>query len=459
MNKINQSIKTMTEATKKIITRFPPSPTGNLHVGSARTALFNYIFAKQNNGEMLFRLEDTDKTRSKPEFEKDILDGLEWLGIDFDKAKMFRQSERGEIYKKYLEKMIADGTAYVSKEEEIKEGGRAEVIRFKNPNKKIVFNDLVRGDIEFDTTELGDFVIAKSIEEPLYHLTVVVDDFETGITHVIRGEDGISNTPRQILIQEVIGAPRPIYIHMSFSLAPDRSKLSKRFGAVAVTEYKNKGYLSEAMVNYLMLLGWNPGTDQEIFSMKELVEQFDLNKIQKGGAIFDLVKLNWVNKEYIKKMSDEDFKNKVLEFLPEEIKNLAGYNDEKLNKILPVVKERIENFGDIKEMAEAGELSYFFDAPEYEKEKLVWKDDGEEKAKKYLSEVVKILENVEDFSAENVKNTLWDFATEQGRGSVLWPMRFALSGKDKSPDPFTLAEILGKEEVVNRLKIAIKKLG
>ncbi len=442
----------------KVITRLPPSPTGNLHVGTARTALFNYFFAKQNNGEMLFRLEDTDRVRSKKEFEDNILEGLEWLGIDFDKSKMFRQSERGDVYKKYLEQMIADGSAYLSKEKVENEGDRSEVIRFKNPNKKVKFNDTVRGDIEFDTTELGDFVIAKSLEEPLYHLTVVVDDFDTGVTNVIRGDDGISNTPRQILIQEAIGAPRPVYTHLPLILAPDRSKMSKRHGAVAVSEYKNQGYLSDAIVNYLMLLGWNPGTEQEIFTREELLEKFDLTKIQKGGAIFNLEKLNWVNKEHIKRMSNEDFKAKVLEFLPDEIKNLSGYDEEKLEKILPVIKDRIEKFGDIKDMSEEGELGYFFETPEYEKSKLVWKEDGEEKAKEYLEKVMQILDGVSDFSAANIKNSLWDFATEQGRGSVLWPMRFALSGRDKSPDPFTLADILGKEETMRRLKVAIDKL-
>lgn len=459
----------MIENNKKIITRLPPSPTGNLHVGTVRTALFNYVYAKQKRGEMLFRLEDTDRVRSKPEFETDILNGLEWLGIEFDKNKMFRQSERGNVYKKYLEKMIADGTAYISKEEEntktpisekAKTDGerRSEVIRFRNPNKKVKFNDTIRGDIEFDTTELGDFVIAKSLEEPLYHLTVVVDDFDTGVTNIIRGDDGLSNTPRQILIQEAIGAPRPVYTHLPLILASDRSKLSKRHGAVSVFEYRNQGYLPSAIVNYLMLLGWNPGTDQEIFTFNEFVEKFDLTKIQKGGAVFNIEKLNWVNKEYIKKMSNEDFKNKVLEFLPEEIKKLTDYSEERLNKILPVIKERIEKFGDVKKMAEAGELIYFFEEPQYEKEGLIWKDDGGEKAKKYLEEVVNMLEKTEDFSAENIKDTLWDFATEQGRGSVLWPIRFALSGRDKSPDPFILAEIFGKNETLKRLKNAIEKL-
>lgn len=444
----------------KVITRLPPSPTGNLHVGTARTALFNYFFAKQNNGEMLFRLEDTDKARSKPEFEEDILSGLDWLGIEYDKTKMFRQSERGEVYKKYLEQMISNKSAYISEEKVEKEGDRSTVIRFKNPNRKVVFTDTIRGEIEFDTTELGDFVIAKSLTEPLYHLTVVVDDFETGVTSVIRGDDHISNTPRQILIQEAIEAPRPIYAHLPLILAPDRSKLSKRHGAVSLKEYKNKGYLPEVMVNYLMLLGWNPGTEQEIFTKEELIEKFDLTKIQKGGAVFNIEKLNWMNKEYIKKMSNEDFKIKVLEFLPEEIKNLKNYNPEALNKILNVLRERIEKFSDIKDMSGAGELSYFFEVPEYEAEKLAWKEDGKEIAKKHLTQVIDIFSSIDnnDFVTDKIKENVWNYATEQGRGSVLWPTRFALSGRDKSPDPFVLAEIFGKTETLKRLKIAIDKL-
>jgi len=194
---------------KKIVVRFPPSPTGLFHMGNARTLLFNYLFAKKNNGRIVLRLEDTDKERSREEYSQDIIDNLKWLGIEPDSLIAIRQSERGPVYKKYLEKMISEGKAYFSKETVVEEGQRDQVIRFKNPNKKIVFNDLIRGDIEFDTTELKDFIIAKSLEEPVYHLAVVVDDYEMGISHIIRGDDGISNTPRQILIQEAIGAPRP----------------------------------------------------------------------------------------------------------------------------------------------------------------------------------------------------------------------------------------------------------
>src|SRR3989344_840306 len=230
---------------KQVIVRFPPSPTGPLHVGGARTALFNYLFAKQNGGQIFLRIEDTDRERSKPEFEQNIIESLTWLGLEFDNAQPIRQSERSAIYRAALEKLISNNTAYVSREEIEKKDKRGEVISLRNLGKVITFTDLIRGEISFDTTELGDFVMAKSLDEPLYHFAVVVDDWRMNISHVIRGEDHISNTPRQILIQEALGAPRPIYAHIPLILAPDRSKLSKRHGAVSVTEYRDQGYLPE----------------------------------------------------------------------------------------------------------------------------------------------------------------------------------------------------------------------
>jgi len=288
----------MQESKEKVIVRMAPSPTGNLHIGTARTALYNYLFAKQNGGKFILRMDDTDKERSTKDFETNIIEGLAWLGLNHD--ELFRQSEREEVYKKYLKQMIDSGHAYVSKEEPKEEGQRSEVIRLKNPNKKITFTDLVRGEVSFDTTELGDLIVAKSMEEPLYHLASVVDDLEMGITHVIRGEDGISNTPRQILIQEAIGAPRPVYAHLSLILASDRSKLSKRKHGemVWIDTYKAKGYSAEAILNYLALLGWNPGTDEEIFTLEGLIKVFDITRVHKGGAMFDEKKLAWVNRKH-----------------------------------------------------------------------------------------------------------------------------------------------------------------
>ncbi len=433
---------------EKIITRFPPSPTGPFHVGNARTALFNYLFTKQNNGQMLFRMEDTDKERSKKEYEEDIIENLKWLGIELDYKNLHRQSERQNVYKKYLEKLIGEGKAYVSKETE---GDRDEVIRFKNPNKKIKFDDLIRGKIEFDTTELKDFVIAKSVNEPVYHLAVVVDDYETGVTHVVRGEDGISNTPRQILIQEAINAPRPVYAHLPFILAPDRSKLSKRKHgeSVSVSYYKNEGYLAEAMINFLALLGWNPGTEQEIFSMQELIEKFDIKKVQKAGAVFNVEKLNWMNREYIKKMPQEELEKILLNYIP------ASTDKNKLKKIVELEAERISKFSDIKEG-----IGYLFDINDYDPKDLVWKNSSAQKTSEYLNELVKILCDIveSDWTAEGIKTTVMPYAEQNGRGEVLWPLRMALTGLERSPDPFIIAYILGKDETINRLKNARSKL-
>jgi glutamyl-tRNA synthetase len=414
----------------KVITRFPPSPTGFLHIGRARTALFNFVFAKQNSGKFIFRLEDTDRARSKVEYEKDIVDSLNWLGIKWSNDVVEKQSNRNEIYKKYLKKIIDQGDAYFSKEEVVEEGGREEVIRFKNPNKKITFQDLIRGEVTFDTTDLGDFVIAKSLEEPVYHLAVVVDDFEMGVTHVIRGEDGISNAPRQILIQEAIGAKRPIYAHIPLILAKDRSKLSGRHGAVGVTEYREMGYLPEAVINYLALLGWNPGTEQEIMSLDEIIEKFKLEKVQKGGAIFDEEKLKWFNKEYLKKMSPDERKERYKEELKKI--NIGDLSEGLLNKLEPIITERINKFGDIKEMVSNGDLQFFFKEPSYEKNNFLWKGKGDfKKSSEILRQCIQLLSglNSEDFSSEKVKEAIWPFAEATGRGDVLWPLRYSLSGK------------------------------
>lgn len=489
-----------TQGNQEIRVRFAPSPTGVLHVGGARTALFNFLFARQCGGKLILRIEDTDKERSKKEYEADILEGLAWLSIAYDEC--YRQSERTEVYKKYLQQLIQTGAAYISKEEmesnvlfvhnednqglrlkrpyeekklvdslskeasvnipldHITDGKkRATVIRFKNPNKTVTFHDLIRGDISFDTTDLGDFVIAKDLETPLYNFAVVVDDHDMRITHVIRGEDGISNTPRQILIQEALGAPRPVYAHIPFILAPDRSKLSKRHGAVSVTEYRNLGFLPDALVNFLALIGWNPGTEREIFSIQELTKEFSFDHVQKSGAIFNIEKLRWMNKEYIARLPAPEIKNRILAFLPERIHTLPDFSEARLDRVIPIIKERISTWGDIAQMADAGELDYYFAAPVYAKEKLLWKEETDyQKTRERLEAVLHTLEDVGSsaFTAGHIKEKIWNYATQEGRGFVLWPMRYALSGKDRSPDPFVLAEVLGKDETAKRLTRAIQ---
>ena len=429
-----------------VVTRFAPSPTGTLHIGSARTALFNYLFAKAHGGKFVLRIEDTDKERSKKEFENDILESLKWLGLNHD--DFYRQSERTTIYTKYLKELVKKDLAYVSKEEG-GEGKSDEVIRFKNPNKKVKFKDLILGDIEFDTTELKDFVIAKNFETPLYNFAVVVDDYEMGITHVIRGQDHISNTPRQILMIEALGLNAPAYAHIPLILSPDRSKLSKRHGALSTLEYKEMGYLPEAIVNFLALLGWHPKDERELFSLNDLIKEFELERVGRAGAVFGIDKLNWLNREYIKQLPHQEvFKN---------IKNeMAEAPDQVIEKLLPLIIERISKWSDVASAKE--ELKFFWERSAYDIKKVIWKDSNKEDTKEYLTKVKELLDKVPIFDEKTLKEAVWNYAEQTGKGKVLWPMRFALSGQDKSPDPFVIASILGKEEVLARLQIAIEKL-
>lgn len=439
-----------------IVTRIAPSPTGHLHIGTVRTALFNFLYAKKHKGTFIVRSEDTDRERSTKEFEDEITEGLAWLGLKHD--EYYRQSERRDIYKKYLLQMIDDDAAYTSIEESRQDPSKkVEVVRLRNPNKKVTFIDEVRGEIAFDTKELGDFVIARSVDDALYHFAVVVDDHEMKVTHVIRGEDHISNTPRQILLQEAIGAVRPVYAHLPLILAPDRSKLSKRHGAVSLLEYQHEGFLPEAILNYLALLGWNPGTDQELYTLSELIETFELTDIQKGGAIFDKEKLIWFNKEYIKKLDDEVKIGLLMERIPDETKSLPQYSEERLERLSPTIYERIGTLGEIEKEFREGDYNFIFEAPDVDVDLLAWKKDKDAKAA--VPRLTKAVELLEKYTGpkdnvDQVKQALWPYAEEVGRGELLWPMRVALTGKERSPDPFTIIVILGIEESIDRLKRA-----
>jgi glutamyl-tRNA synthetase len=440
-----------------VVTRFAPSPTGMFHVGGIRSALYNYLFARKHGGVYILRCEDTDKKRSKKEYEEYFLEVFRWLGLEHD--EYYRQSERTAVYRGYLERLIAEGKAYVSKEKPKNEGEREEVIRFKNPGTDVTFDDVVLGTITFNTQELGDFVIARELDEPIYHFTVVVDDFEMGVTHIIRGQEHVSNTARQILIQEAIGAPRPIYAHASIILNEERAKLSKRDPTVRpALEYREEGYLPEALLNFMALLGWNPGTEQEVFSKDELVEAFSLERMQKAGAIFNPEKLEWINKEHIKRLSDEERLARLIAALPENIRLLSGYSDTTLAAAMPVILERITHFGEVRQLAEAGEIAYLFADPEILSiESLIWKNlkgrpDSAELTRTHLRHAIDLIKTHSGpWTAESLKETIWPYADAHGRGDVLWPVRYALSGRDKSPDPFQLMAILGRETSIRRL--------
>src|SRR3989344_2034436 len=420
----------MDEAKKSVVTRFAPSPTGLFHIGSGRAGPFHYFYARKHNGKFILRVEDTDKTRSEKQYEDDITSGLKWLGLEWD--EFHRQSERTEVYKKYLQKLLDEDKAYLD----------SKAIRFKNPNKKVVFHDLIRGEISTQTDDVGDFVIAKDLDAPLFHFTVVVDDYEMGVTHIIRGEDHIPNTPRHILLQEALGFDVPNYAHLPLILGDDRSKLSKRHGAASLNEYKKMGYLPEAIINFIAFIGWNPGDEREIFSKEELIKEFSLERIQKSAGIFNM-----------KRLPMKDLEIHVAEELKTEDKVFV-------KKITPIIADRINKISDIGELKK-GELAFLFKEPEYAKEMLLWrKEPSLEKTKKHLEEVVKFLNGLDEgeFVADKIKEAIWNYAEKEGRGNVLWPMRAALTGLDKSPDPFAVAGVLGKEKTIKRLKYAVEKI-
>ena len=437
----------------KPVVRFAPSPTGFLHIGSARTALFNYLYAKKTGGKYILRIEDTDKTRSTKEFEEDILKELKWLGINYD--EMYRQSERTNIYSDYLHQLVDKNLAYISQESE---GESESVIRLRNIGKNITFSDSIRGTIAFDTSELGDFVIAKDFDQAIYHFVVVVDDFLMGITNVIRGEEHLSNTPRQILIQEAFGWPRVEYTHLPLILNPDKSKMSKRTGATAVCEYRETGYLPEAIINFLVFLGWSAQnkTNEEIFPLEKLMELFNLTQLQSGGAVFNIEKLDWMNEQHIRLMTEERLGQRLFYFLPDNFKKEAEENKKLWQRIITSEKGRIHKLCDIKETAQI-----YFETPKIDPLIIPSPKNRDKKTtKEHLQKTLILFQNLESeiFSREEAKEVIWPYAEEKGREEVLWPLRVALTGREKSPDPFTVSFVLGKEETLKRIKNALDAL-
>jgi glutamyl-tRNA synthetase len=461
--------------------RFAPSPTGFLHLGGVRTALFNFLFARSQNGVFILRIEDTDKERSRKEYEEEILESLSWLGLNYDEGPI-RQSERTDLYEKIINELIQRDLVYycfcskeelelrkqeqltrgevpkypgtcrnLSKSEALKRKEKENyVLRLKVPEKAVTFKDYLRGEIKVDLRQIGDFVIAKKENEPLYVLANTVDDHYQGITHVIRGEEFISTTPKQILIYKYLDWQEPIFIHLPLVLGQDRSKLSKRHGAKSIKEYREEGYLPEAILNFIALLGWHPEGDREIISLEEMIKEFKLEKINKSPAVFNISKLNYFNRYYLRIKPVEEILQ-VLDF-----KNYQKdlYPQEKLLKIIELGKERALTLNDILPSVE-----FFFKDFDYPAELLIWKNISKERIKNNLElikkEFVKIKE--EDFTAQKIKEVL-DGLSGQDKGPFFWPLRVALSGKESSPPPFDLAEIFGKEKTLVLIDKAIKKL-
>jgi len=462
--------------------RFAPSPTGHLHIGGSRTALFNWLYARHNKGTFILRIEDTDKTRSTEEYIQSILEGMEWLKLDWDEGP-YRQTDRFDIYKKYADRLLNEGKAYYcycsseELEERRKEAmaqgrspkydgrcrelqeplpGRKPAIRFKMPQEgEITVKDLIRGEIVFDNSQLDDLIIMRSDGTPTYNFTVVVDDVDMKITHVIRGDDHLNNTPKQIHIYRALGYEVPSFAHLPMILGPDKTRLSKRHGATSVIAYRERGYINEALVNYLVRLGWSYG-DQEIFSRDELIRQFSFGHVGKSAAVFNPEKLLWLNGQYIMRTSPERLAELVEPFLIREniIEEGQAIDKEWLSKAVVTLQERSKTLEEL-----AGSLRFYItDFVEYNqkaKEKFL-----NEKNLPYLIEVFESLRSLDNFVAPDIEN-VFKLIVEKNNiklGNVAQPVRVAVTGKTESPGIFEVLEVVGKEKTLRRIERAIKTI-
>jgi len=484
---------------KQVRVRFAPSPTGSLHIGSLRTALYNYLFAKKNKGKFILRIEDTDRERYVEGGVENIIKTLKNCGLYYDegpdkkgKFEPYIQSERLPIYNKYIQELLGKGVAYYcfcteeelggerknqqekglptkysgkclklstkSVQEKIK-SGTPRIVRLKVPDRgATAFEDAVYGKIEFKNENIDHQVLLKSDGFPTYHLANVVDDHLMKITHVVRGEEWMPSTPKHVLLYKAFGWQMPQFAHLPLLLNPDKSKLSKRQGDVAVEDYLKKGYLPEALLNFVALLGWNPKGDQEIYSINELMRLFDLKSVNKSGAVFNLEKLDWMNGEYIRKKSLNELVELCAPYLAEAKLISKKTNKSWLKKVIGVEHERLKRLDEIIQLT-----SFFFqDKLEYDKKALVWKKSDAKETKDNLELLAGYLAGLKekDFDKKILEEKIKRFLAEKGiaMGNALWPMRVALSGLAASPPPFDIASVLGKEKTIKRLKDASQKL-
>jgi glutamyl-tRNA synthetase len=481
--------------------RMAPSPTGPLHIGTARTSLYNYLAARHAGGTYVLRIEDTDAARGTVDFESDIIDNLHWLGISWDEGPQvaggddigphapYRQSERMDLYDTESARLLASGAAYrcwctpeeleaARHEQEaakqppryngrclrltdaertaFEEAGRPAAIRFRVEPEKIRFDDLVRGEVEFDNALLGDFVIVRNDGNPLYHFVVVVDDESMEITHVIRGEDHLSNTPKHIALIRALGYREPRFGHIPLILNTDRTKMSKRKSQTSITAYREEGYLPEAFVNFLAFLGWSPGTEEEIFTLDELAQRFEIGKVHKGGAIFDRDRLDHLNGVYIRALTDEQLALRLRPWVPEAIA------DDGLLRLVPLIKERLVRLGDV-----AGLIGFVWEPDEvvaswYAPELLHPKKGGPQEARTALEAARATLSEMDDadFSAELLEERCREAAEAAGMkaGDFFSPVRVAVTGRTITPPLFASLEMLGRDRSLARIDSALAKL-
>lgn len=477
---------------ERIRVRFAPSPTGFLHVGGARTALFNWLWARHTGGTLILRIEDTDLERSTDEMIAAILDGLAWLGIDWDEGPYY-QSQRGDRHRAAVEEMVASGHAYpcfcsvealaaerqaaierkdsyvysgrcrgieASEEARRRAAGEPHTIRFRVPPGETHWEDVVHGSTGVDNATIGDFIVLRSDGAPIYNLAVTVDDRDMEVTHVVRGDDHISNTPKQIMIYRALGAPEPTFAHVPLILGPDKSKLSKRHGAVAVTEYREQGYLPDAFVNFLALLGWSPGDDREVMTREELVEAFSLDRITGKSAVFDVQKLEWLNGQHLTLRSGHEVAEHALPWLVEAGLVTEAEAREKrdwIDALVALVKTRARTLADLVEQARPffpGPVTYQPDAVE-----KFWKDKDE--ARRALEVMLEFVESLAEFDdPEAMEKRLRELAEERSvpAGKVMQATRVAITGARVSPGIFETMAMMGKPLVVERIRAAVAHL-
>lgn len=475
---------------REVVTRFAPSPTGFLHVGNIRTAIFSYLWAKKNNGTFILRIEDTDKDREVQGAIDRLKEALIWLGVKWDQGPdvggpqaPYIQSERLDIYKKYAYKLIESGHAYPDpftedEVEMLRQKAEAEKrpflyrehrgesiaawdekrpLRFRvSEVKESKWHDVVFGDLSAGPEALDDFILIKSDGYPTYNFAHIVDDIEMGVTHVMRGSEFIASTPKFLSVYEALGQNPPMFVSLPHIMATGgKKKLSKRDGAKDLLEYRDEGYLSSAMFNFLAMLGWHPSDEKEVFTKEELIQVFDIARIQKAGATMNEDKLDWFNREHLKLLDPSEAEKFVAAFLPEDIEAKAA---PVLDKLTPMIIERIAKGNDIIELSRTGEFNFLLRTPEYHKDKLMFKDTNPKQIFSHLEKAASMLASINEaeFTAVRIKEVFMNYAeTLPSRGEFLHPVRFALSGQDRSPDPFIIASVLGKDESIKRLQKAI----
>ncbi|MHA2609606.1 MAG: glutamate--tRNA ligase [bacterium JZ-2024 1] len=458
--------------------RFAPSPTGYLHVGNVRTALFNWLYCKNRNGSFILRIEDTDPKRCKPEYIQSLMDSLRWLGLHWDEGPdvggnfgPYLQSQRRELYAQYARILFENGWAFpcfcpvgksakidylcrslTQKERSHRMESEPFVLRFFTPiGETISFRDMLRGELTFKAEELGDFPLSRGMDRPLYNFSCVIDDHFMEITLVMRGEDHISNTPKQILLYKVLEWESPRFLHLPLILGEDGAPLSKRHGAVSLEYYRQQGFLPEALRNFLALLGWSPGDEQEFLPTEKLISSFSLERIHKAPARFHFSKLKWLNSKYIQNMTDEEFLHTAIPFLQDKGYSLEG-KETLLSQLPSMFRERLETFAELPEKADFFFLPEITISPELREKYL-----SSPRILSWIQQVISLLQKVEPFTRENLEQVLRKAAQEAGLkpAEAFQPIRVAVSGKDATPGLFDVLHALQKEVVLHRLQKAI----